>query len=135
PGDGPDRPGERLLGRHGTDQFVRRRADRVHLTAEDPGLQVGAGREVPVERADTDARAARDVLERRVSAVLGERDSRGLDQLGATAPRVGPHPWLFARVAAGLFDHVHRLPHTIWFAKRRLPPYSNRSEPPYVSSS
>ena len=35
-------------------------------------------------------------------------DGRGLEQLGAAAPRVGPHPRLVARFAAGLLGHVHR---------------------------
>ena len=64
---------------------------------------------------------------------LGECRGRGFKELRAAAPRVGAHPRLFARFGAGLITHVHRFTHTTRFAKRRLPPYSNRSEPPYLS--
>ena len=82
---------ERLLGRHGDDELVGRRADGQHLAAVDRRLQVGPGREVPVEGADPDPGPAGDVVERRVRAVLGERGGGRLEQLDAAAARVRAH--------------------------------------------
>ena len=67
-----------------------------------------ARREVPVERADADARAARDLLERGLDAPLGEHlAGRGDEQL-VVAPRVAPLPCLLSRDAA----HASSIHHT-----------------------
>ena len=68
---------------------LRRRAADLLDLLEVEGLQqrlpVG---EVAVERADPDAGAARDLLERRRLAALGERLARGREHLLVVAPRV-----------------------------------------------
>src|SRR5262249_9383965 len=141
--------GESLLGGRGDEELVRHVADRLHLTAEHRRLQVEPGREVPVQRADPDTRPAGDVVERRIRAVLRERRGGRRQQLRAAPPRVSPHPGFFirpdgglvARVNAGSFSSAHKFvsifacsSRRYSLAKRRVPPYSNRSGPPNLSS-
>src|SRR3954447_13939854 len=59
--------------------------DLVDVERLDQSLPV---REVAVERADPDARAARDLLERRRLTTLGERVARGREHLLVVAQRI-----------------------------------------------
>ena len=104
-GDGEQLVGERLLRRDVADEALqpggqrlpglelgellgaaRQRLDLVHV---DRLHEVGARGEVPVQRADADAGAAGDVLERGRAVGLGERLACGGDQLLVVAQRVG----------------------------------------------
>ena len=61
----------------GSASSSRERAEQIaHRVLEDRAHQRVPVREVPVERADADARAPRHVLQGRVRAVLGERRTR-----------------------------------------------------------
>ena len=97
--------GQRLLGRHVGDDAVepavqglpriaavelrRRVADLGHLVDVERLEQRLARGEVAVERADADARAARDLLQRGALAALGEGLARGREHLLVVAARVG----------------------------------------------
>src|SRR5262245_1416844 len=71
------------------EQLAGGAAQQVDLVAVRRLDERGARREVTVERADADAGAPRDVLQRGVRAVLGECLDRRPEQLLAVAPRVG----------------------------------------------
>jgi hypothetical protein len=64
--------------------------ERLDLADVDGLDQVVAGREVAVQRADADLRAAGDVLERRIGAVLRERVARRGQQRLVVPQGVGP---------------------------------------------
>jgi len=81
--------GERVTGRVGDEQLVGQRLELLDPVAEHGLHQVVARGEVAVQRADADAGAARDVLQRRAGVVLGERLAGGGDQRVVIATRVG----------------------------------------------
>ena len=70
-------------------QLARLLAQLLDPADVDGREEVLPRREVAVERADAHVRPPRDVLQRRVRAVLGEHIARGGDQRVEVAPRVG----------------------------------------------
>src|SRR5689334_24584942 len=115
------KPADERLPRLLVAQVGGRAAERVDLLDVDGLDQVGARREVPVQRPDADVRAARDLLQRRRGVLLGERVTRRRDELVVVAPRIGaPGTAGEARLLDVNCGHcVTRL------AKRREPPYTS----------
>ena len=122
-------------------QLLGERGQPVDVLAVDGLEQVEAVREVPVQGADADAGPAGDLLERRVTAQLGERLAGALDQPVVVALGVGPQ-----RSARGSLRAVAGAPLVMALnpfellglistgrnslANRRMPPYSNRRAHP-----
>ena len=75
-----------VLGERG----LRERDQLVERLLEDGVDEIGALREVAVERPDADARVTRDLARRDVDAVRGEQLARGRDETLAIALRVTP---------------------------------------------
>jgi hypothetical protein len=113
----------RLVGRQLGQQLVGGGAqlgDLVAVGRLDQGIARG---EVAVERADADARALGDLLQRALGAALGEQLDRGREQLLAVAGGVLAE-WL----VVGRRGHKWRVPPVcVRLPKRRLPPIQCRT--------
>ena len=82
-------------------ELARAARQRLDLVDVDGLHEVGARREVAVQRPDADAGAAGDVLERGRAVGLGERLARGGHELLVVAQRVGALRAIGERVACG----------------------------------
>src|SRR6201999_86370 len=117
------------------------------LVAIDGFLQVQPGGEVAVQGTDANAGPLGDVLQRRIGAVFGKRLGGGGEQAFMAAPRIRPHRrplgQLRGRAAAGraassctasscTVSRRHASPPENKLLNRRVPPYSNRSRPPFL---
>ena len=142
----PQPGGEGLPRRVGGQQLVGLCLELLDAVAEDGLHEVLARREVPVERADADARGAGDLLHRRVRTPAREQPARRFHQARPVAERVGarlPRRGLLGGVDLdGVHAHGAVLPPDPpdrgWVrestCKRRVPPLTIRRRRPYRSA-